>query len=231
MLGNLFYQLSLKNRVQKLYRDWANTYDQEINPSLELEKETVIKLIEASPGDIILDLGCGTGRYTKLFSESGANLVGIDFSEEMLKIARLKIKDAQFIKWDITRKLPFPDKSFNKIICSLVISHIKNIYPVIMEMKRVLKEDGFIIITTIHPKVDFSDFDLLQYDFCLTRYNCSIYHDFLVFENIFSRAKLNIREKLELYINESIKHCFTKNSFDIINGRPQGLIYKISVIS
>jgi ubiquinone/menaquinone biosynthesis C-methylase UbiE len=52
----------MKKRVQKAYRKWAKTYDDELNPSIDLEKDKVISLINAEKRNYILDVGCGTGR-------------------------------------------------------------------------------------------------------------------------------------------------------------------------
>ena len=220
----------MKYKVQKAYRKWANTYDKEINPAIALEQNPVIKLINAKKGDYILDVGCGTGRYTNIFSQCGSKLVGIDFSRSMLKIAKNRVKKADFKQVDITKKFPFPSKTFDKMICSLVISHIKNISPVLKEMKRVLKDEGFIILTTISPDIDFFGFELVKEVFPLLKYECSIFHKVSIFEKSFKKVKLNETKRLELRINKSNEHCFTKRSFKIIKGNPFGLIFKLEKV-
>lgn len=217
----------MKKSVQKAYRKWANTYDEEINPSIDLEEDRVIKLLNINKGDFILDVGCGTGRYSKLLAKKGANVIGVDFSRNMLKIAKRKVRKAEFKQSDITKRFPFKDKTFDKIICSLVLSHIKNINPVLKEMKRVLKDEGFIILTTLHPNTDFTGFELVKFKFPLSKYKCSILHKFSVFELAFKKAMLKKTKKVELVIDKSIKHCFTPGSYEVVKRKPLGVIFKL----
>tara|TARA_Y100000310_G_scaffold6386_1_gene7210 strand:- start:1474 stop:2151 length:678 start_codon:yes stop_codon:yes gene_type:complete len=221
----------MKKRVQKAYRKWANTYDKEINPSIDLEESKVIKLMNVKKGDYVLDVGCGTGRYTKIFTQQAAKVVGIDFSRNMLKVAKHRVKKAEFKQTDITKKLPFPDKTFDKIVCSLVISHIQNISPVLKEMKRVLKDDGFIVLTTLHPDIDFWGFESVKFRFPLSKYECSISHKFSVFEKTFKKLRLKQVKRMELMINKSVEHCFTERSFKAVKGNPLGVIFKLEKAS
>lgn len=217
----------MRQRVKKAYQDWAKTYDQELNPSIDLEKNKVMKLLHPKKGERILDVGCGTGRYLRPLVRKGTHATGIDFSRNMLEIARKKAPHADIKEVDITKKFPFPSSTFDKVICSLVISHIKNIIPVLKEIKRVLKDDGFLILTTLHPNTDFSDYELMKFDFPLSRYDCSILHSFLSLEKSFKESGLKEEERLELHIDESISHCFTKTSFKKVKGRPKGVIFKL----
>ncbi|MCK5282109.1 MAG: class I SAM-dependent methyltransferase [Nanoarchaeota archaeon] len=217
----------MKKSIQKAYRKWALTYDDEINPSIDLEQDKVMKLMTVKKNDLILDVGCGTGRYTKILADMGESVAGIDFSRNMLKQAKKKVKNAEFKQADITKRLPFPDGSFNKIVCSLVISHVKKLVPIFKEMKRVLKDDGFIVITTLHPDTDFEGYELTKFDFPLSKYDCSILHTFSDFELAFKKAKLKELKMIELKINSSVKRCFTTKSFNIVKGKPLGVIFKL----
>jgi ubiquinone/menaquinone biosynthesis C-methylase UbiE len=91
----------------------------------------------------LLDLGCGSGRAAKHFIKKGFTVVGIDFSEEMLKIAREKVPHADFQKMDM-RKLKFPSQSFDGIWSNFSLLHIpkREIKIVLDECFRVLKPNG-----------------------------------------------------------------------------------------
>lgn len=58
--------------------------------------EGLIDLLDAKPGESILDLGCGTGHLTKLIQEKGASVIGIDSSEEMIAQAKESFPDIEF---------------------------------------------------------------------------------------------------------------------------------------
>ncbi len=58
--------------------------------------EDLIKELSPQDGELILDLGCGTGQLTKEISESGARVIGIDASRNMIEAAKAKYKDLEF---------------------------------------------------------------------------------------------------------------------------------------
>ena len=222
----------MKKKVQKAYREWAKTYDKQVNASIDIEENKAVKLINASEGDHILDVGCGTGRYTKIFTQQGAKVVGIDFSKNMLKIAKARVKKAEFKQTDITKKFPFPDNTFDKIVCSLVVSHIKNLSPVLKEMKRVLKDGGFIILTTLHPDIDFWGFESAgSTPFLISKYKCTYCHTFPELRDFFKKAGLKEKKRIELMIDKSVGHCFTERSFKAVKGNPLGIIFKLEKAS
>jgi len=96
----------------------------------------------------VLDLGCGTGRLYEIFKDKGVDYTGIDFSEELIKIAREKHGD-RFIVGDIL-SLPFPDKNFDSVWSIAVLHHIpsKELRKrTLGEIRRVLKPNGRVIVT------------------------------------------------------------------------------------
>jgi len=91
----------------------------------------------------ILDVGCGTGKNMEELSQYG-NVWGIDVSEEALSFCK-KRGIAQITKGEIEH-LPFNDDTFD-VVCALdVLEHVNDGLSV-REIKRVLKDNGFIIIT------------------------------------------------------------------------------------
>src|SRR5262245_12412249 len=66
----------------------------------------VVELLAAKPGERILDLGCGTGALTAEIAASGAEVIGVDRSAEMIDEARKKFPQLQFEVCD-ARALPF----------------------------------------------------------------------------------------------------------------------------
>ncbi len=73
------------------YDKWGSTYDRDPNPLIAVEERVTLDVIGDVRGQRVLDLGCGTGRYCVLLARRGAELVGVDPSEEMLERARRKI--------------------------------------------------------------------------------------------------------------------------------------------
>src|SRR5581483_10452532 len=95
----------------------------------------------------ILDIGCAEGDLGKFFKTKKNQVVGIDISKDAIKIAQKRLDRA--IVLDVTQnKLPFPAKEFDLVICSEVIEHLLSADKLLSEIKRVLKKDGFLIIST-----------------------------------------------------------------------------------
>ena len=94
-----------------------------------------------------LDVGCGSGNYTEAIFKQGFKISGIDISEEMLRKAKIKNSDVNWICGD-ARKMPFASKSFDGAICVLATHHIKDIKAAFYEVFRVLKKGNFVIFTT-----------------------------------------------------------------------------------
>ena len=100
-------------------------------------------------GEKVLDLGCGNGRYFEFFKNKSIEYIGVDSSEELVKIAQKKYPGVKFQIADAL-KLPFPDNYFDKIYSIAVLHHIPSEelrIRFLEEAKRVLKQDGYLILT------------------------------------------------------------------------------------
>jgi ubiquinone/menaquinone biosynthesis C-methylase UbiE len=114
----------------------------------EKELEYFISLLPA--GAKILDAGCGAGMpVAKFLVEHGFSVTGIDFSINMLKLARQQVPEAEFLEGDMTQ-LTFPDSSFDGIISLYAIIHNpKEKHALIYQnFYRVLKQGGILFFST-----------------------------------------------------------------------------------
>ena len=138
----------LSKSVKQEYKNWAKNYDEyATNISIIVEKDVLIKKMNPQRREVILDLGCGTGRYVKELSEKCRKIIGVDFSKEMLEVAKVKNPNVEFYQKDITKRLPFKNNTFDKIISSLVFSHLTDISKPLKECRRILKKSGKLFIT------------------------------------------------------------------------------------
>jgi ubiquinone/menaquinone biosynthesis C-methylase UbiE len=133
------------------YAAWASSYDTPGNVTVALEEEVVHALLTELPaGSSVLDAGCGTGRHTAFLVEKGHDVVGIDSSPEMLAVAAAKAPTARFELADLER-IPLPDASVDAAVCGLVLSHARDLAPVVSEVARVLRPGGRLIVSNPHP--------------------------------------------------------------------------------
>lgn len=103
----------------------------------------LIEVGEIEPGDRILDLGAGTGRFSRLLSESNP-VVALDASREMLAIARGKGPFA-IVRGDAHR-LPFRDETFDTTTVVMVLHHLSDYRSAFREVARVSRQ--IVIVTS-----------------------------------------------------------------------------------
>jgi SAM-dependent methyltransferase len=99
------------------------------------------------PGMTVLELGCGAGYFTHELARSGADVVAIDISPELLEIARTKYP-ASNVRYEIQNAyaLTYTDAMFDSVVGSSVLHHLK-IEKALREVYRVLKPGGTIYFT------------------------------------------------------------------------------------
>ena len=132
----------------KAWRILAPFYDTIVFPLKRLRRD-VAELSGVGPGSRVLDVATGTGAQAVAFAETGAEVVGIDLSESMLRIARRK-SGCRNVTLGVAdaRELPFEDARFD--VCC--VSYGLHEMPVsvrqqaLLEMARVTKRNGKLVI-------------------------------------------------------------------------------------
>lgn len=134
-------------KIREMFDLIANKYDFNNNLiSLGLHnyiKRLSVKELDIPHGSRVLDECCGTGDIAKyiLQLQPDVEITGVDFSENMLKIARKKVKGVNFLTTDCT-KLPFENESFDIATMGFGLRNIEDYGDAIAETYRVLKKGG-----------------------------------------------------------------------------------------
>ncbi len=99
---------------------------------------------DAAPGMKVLDLATGVGAMAARLAARypGISLVGVDLSEQQLSAARKNHPELSFLRGDAT-KLPFDDRTFDRVHCSWLLEHVPDPTAVLREVRRVLKPGGY----------------------------------------------------------------------------------------
>jgi SAM-dependent methyltransferase len=113
------------------------------------ESNEIPQLLDLKPDSSVLEIGCGSGGYALHLAEKvGCRLVGLDINEagirnaNQLAVAGDLASQAQFQQCDVSKKLPFDDRTFDAVFSNDVLCHVPGRLEVLGEIFRVLKAGG-----------------------------------------------------------------------------------------
>jgi ubiquinone/menaquinone biosynthesis C-methylase UbiE len=139
--------------VREAYSQWSSTYDQDRNLTRDLDRVITADSLAKFRCRSVLEIGCGTGKNTKVLAGFGEQVYSLDFSLKMIEQARVKVQIANvaFAVADITTSWPLGDSSFDLISCNLVLEHVEDLAFIFAEAARVLMKSGRFFICELHP--------------------------------------------------------------------------------
>lgn len=151
-----------KSEVADAYDDWAETYDTVPNRTRDLAGQVLRQVGLNLNGRALVEVGCGTGRNTEWLARAAAgssdaagpeSIVALDFSEEMLARARLRVNDRRvsFIQHDVQQRWPLANASADVVIAMLILEHVEHLEPFFAEAARILRDGGELFICELHP--------------------------------------------------------------------------------
>lgn len=130
------------------YDGWSRDYDEPGNGLIDLEQPIVRDMLAGLPIGVALDAACGTGRHSEYLASLGHLVIGVDDSPGMLAKARAKVPGGEFHHGDLHR-LPVADDQVDLVVCTLALTHIRHLAPVLAEFARVLRPGGHLVISDV----------------------------------------------------------------------------------
>lgn len=124
----------------------ASTYGNSFAHATAPYIEPLLKAAALSPGQHVLDVACGPGHLAAAACARGAIAHGLDFSAEMVAIARGLHPEVVVTEGD-AEKLPYPDSTFDAVVSSFGIHHVPHPELALAECRRVLKPGARIAFT------------------------------------------------------------------------------------
>jgi ubiquinone/menaquinone biosynthesis C-methylase UbiE len=142
---------------------WPDRYDRWFDTPVgrlvrHYEAELLLELLDPRPGERILDVGCGTGIFTRDVLDRGALVTGIDLSVPMLAGARSRLGGAGFagLCADMCA-LPFPAHCFDKVFSMTAIEFVAEAARAVAELDRVTRPGGSVVVTTLNSRSPWAE--------------------------------------------------------------------------
>ena len=154
-----------KKLVKKMYQEIADTYyafrtNKDTSGwfyNEHLEMPTTLKMLGKLNKKKVLDLGCGPGLYVRELRKHGAIVKGIDNSKELIEIARKENPLNDFKIASIENRLPYKDKEFDLVLCTLVLGHFFSWDKIFKEVSRILKKNGLFVFSIKNPIIESTE--------------------------------------------------------------------------
>jgi malonyl-CoA O-methyltransferase len=141
------------------YALWAASYPAHAhNPVMQAEERAMLALLPGTlQGRVVLDVGCGSGRYLlHALRRGAARVIGVDLSPQMLARAGTELAalqpaaDVDLVQGSLAA-LPVPDARAHLTICGLVVGHCDNLQQALAELCRVTRPGGTLLCSDVHP--------------------------------------------------------------------------------
>lgn len=169
----------------------------------------------------ILDVSCGNGLLSRKLADLGVQVVGIDFSSELIRLARSypgKNNNPIYAVADVTEKeqlKTWMDNSFDAVVCNMALFDISDIEPLISVLHMILKPSGKFIFSLLHPSFNNSSTVkmLEEYDDGELKHRYSLKID--KYLSIYAQKGVALRgqEVSQVYFNRPLQY-YLKLCFD-----------------
>lgn len=138
---------------EKNAEEWVRVIDAGKIESRKFTNNAIVQFLEKTPGNKILDVGCGEGWLTRRIIAMGRNAVGIDATEKLLENAKSKGPERYFRMQydDIIAGIPIPEAPFDMAVFNFCLYQKEGSAELLEHTKKSLFDDSSIVIQTLHP--------------------------------------------------------------------------------
>jgi demethylmenaquinone methyltransferase/2-methoxy-6-polyprenyl-1,4-benzoquinol methylase len=111
-------------------------------------RRRALEKIRVGPGDLVVDLACGTGDFCELVAARGARAIGVDFAREMLRQAQARGLGFPKVQGD-GEWLPFATGTIDVVTCGFALRNFVSLEAVLREIARILRPGGRIALVDV----------------------------------------------------------------------------------
>lgn len=140
---------------------WGNVsewYDNTVEDSDSYQQKVILpnllRIVAPAKEVKVLDVGCGTGTFSRAFALKGAEVVGVDVGLALLDIAEKKNTESTKVKYILASAdnlSKIKDEEFDTATIVLAIQNMKNLDVVLSEVSKKIKEGGKLVVVINHP--------------------------------------------------------------------------------
>ena len=129
------------------------------------QRRRALLLGEAKPGESVLDLGCGAGRFVAALREAGSDPVGVEVAPAALERAAANAPGADLRLLGDDGTIPLEHGPVDLVWCSEVLEHVADGAELLLEARRVLRRGGRLLVTVpFHGRVKAAAVALTRFD-------------------------------------------------------------------
>ncbi|HJM89409.1 MAG TPA: class I SAM-dependent methyltransferase [Dehalococcoidia bacterium] len=159
------------DRAHQVWQGLAEYWDAQVGADGNSFHRTLVgpnveRLLEVAAGDRILDIACGTGTFLRRLVALGADVVGADFSANMLAQARRRAEEADsevdlrvVDATDEAQLLALGEGAFDSIVCNNALMDMAEIEPLMRAVPRLLRPGGRFVFSISHPVFNSGSFE------------------------------------------------------------------------
>ena len=144
----------MKEELEEIKTFYDDVYYADISkpPKTTAHLEKLARKSDIRPGDAVLDVACGLGEWLLVCREVGADVYGVDLSEQAIAACKRHLVDGEFHAVP-AENLPFEDGKFDLVSCLGSLEHFVEPVVSLKEMARVAKDNARFLILV--PNADF----------------------------------------------------------------------------
>jgi len=145
--------LEHKAEIRLRYEETADMYDRRYRTIQRQKFDVFYKELAMGLSSGVIDIGCGTGLFFEFLDFFPKTAIGLDFSVNMLKIAKKKLKNSliHWISADMEH-LPFREALFDHVFLITSLQNVPNFERALKETFRICGHHGFVILSILKKK-------------------------------------------------------------------------------
>ena len=116
------------------------------------------RLLELVPGDLVLEIACGNGQFSRRLAALGARVKATDLSEKLIEAAKARTKDhvdrvdyAVLDASDVDQLMSLGKARFDAAVCTMALFDMASIEPLFLSLSQLLKPRGRFVFSLLHP--------------------------------------------------------------------------------